>query len=152
MREKEVYMDDRFVMTLERVCQLFRTCPDPNKREKEHGWSVKEVLGHLLDSLSNNHQRLLRYVPQGNLLLPGYDQELFVRRANYAAFDYSTLLTLWYAYNQLFLHMVANVPAEDLTSTVTVGERPAITLLQLVLGYFAHMEVHEKQVRRIIAA
>jgi hypothetical protein len=89
---KEVSMNDRFLATLERIYQMFRTCPDPNKPEKENGWSVKEVLGHLVDSLSNNHQRLMRYQPQGNLSLPGYDQELFVRRANYAAFEYSTLL------------------------------------------------------------
>jgi hypothetical protein len=48
--------------------------------------------------------------------------------------------------------MVANVPVEDLASTVMVGDRPAVTLSQLVQGYFAHMEVHEKQVRRIIVA
>jgi len=41
--------------TIERAYQLFRTCPDPAAREKGEGWSVKEILGHLVNSVNNNH-------------------------------------------------------------------------------------------------
>jgi len=58
----------------------------PEPAEKEGGWSIKEILGHLFDSAGNNHQRLLRYVKGGELKFPGYDQEEFVRRANYQEF------------------------------------------------------------------
>jgi hypothetical protein len=139
-----------YTKTLERVYQLFSTCPDPNQAESEDGWSIKQVLGHLLDSLSNNHQRLSRYVAQGDLAFPAYDQEAFVERAHYESFDFGTLLSLWYDYNRLLLHMVANIPPQDLGSTITVGDRPSLTIEELVAGYFAHIEVHERQVRRII--
>jgi hypothetical protein len=148
----EVQMDENYSKTIERVYQLFRTCPDPNRREDEHGWSIKEILGHLLDSSSNNHQRLVRYKEKDNLDFPGYDQNLFVKRANYQDFDFNFLLLLWYNYNKLLLHIIANIPAEDLHSTITVGDRPAVTIERLIKGYFGHMENHEEQIQRIMGA
>ena len=141
-----------YMQTIERIYRLISTCPDPDKREADNGWSVKEVVGHLLDSLSNNHQRLLRYNEKGNLDFPGYDQELFVERANYTAFDFNTLVSLWYNYNKLLLHIYASIPPENLDSTIKVGGRPAITIEQLMKDYFAHMENHEKQIQSIIDA
>ncbi len=39
------------------------------------GWSLKEVIGHLIDSASNNHQRFVRAATQPFLEFPGYDQD-----------------------------------------------------------------------------
>lgn len=142
-------MDQQYKKIIERVHQLFATCSDPNQRENDDGWTVKEILGHLLDSLSNNHQRLSRYIANDNLDFPAYDQEIFVQRAHYDTFDFKTLLSIWYLYNHFLLHMVDNIPTEHLTSTITIGDRPTITLKELVTDYFAHMELHEQQVRRI---
>jgi hypothetical protein len=143
-------MTTDYSKTIERVYQLFRTSPDPNRRENGEGWSVKEILGHLVDSASNNHQRLVRYVPNGTLAFPGYDQELSVLRAGYRTFDFDRLIALWYTYNHLLLHLIAAIPSGDLESTITVGERPPVTIRQLVADYFSHMENHERQALRII--
>jgi hypothetical protein len=43
------------------------------------GWSRKQVLGHLIDSASNNHQRFVRAMLADSLDFPGYDQEGSVR-------------------------------------------------------------------------
>jgi hypothetical protein len=137
---------------IERVYQLISRCPDPDKREAGGGWSIKEVVGHLLDSVSNNHQRLLRYEEKGTLIFPGYDQELFVKRANYQSFEFSTLVSLWHNYNRLLLHIYTSIPAENLGSNIKVGNRPAVTIEQLMKDYFAHMENHERQIQSIIDA
>lgn len=39
------------------------------------GWSRKQLVGHLIDSASNNHQRFVRAALEGSLEFPGYDQE-----------------------------------------------------------------------------
>ena len=48
--------------------------PAPDK------WAKKEILGHLLDSASNNHQRFVRATLQGTspFTFPGYDQNALV--------------------------------------------------------------------------
>jgi hypothetical protein len=139
--------------SIECLYQLFTTCPDPNKRESAASWSIKQIVGHLIDSVSNNHQRLSRYIPQGDLMFPAYDQNAFVRRAQYSTFDFQSLVDLWYQYNQLLLHMIENIPEKDLrSSTVTIGDHPPVTIEQLVNDYYAHIEKHERQVTRIIQA
>ena len=143
-------MNPEYEKTVERVYQMFRTCPDPDRKESAEGWSVKEILGHLVDSVSNNHQRIVRYIPKGNLNYPAYDQEQCVQRAAYQTFDLERLLALWYNYNQLLLHMIAGIPAADLGSTITIGDKPPVAIRQLIPDYFAHMENHERQARRII--
>jgi hypothetical protein len=144
-------MNPEYEKTVERVYQMFRTCPDPNRKESVEGWSVKEILGHLVDSVSNNYQRLVRYIPNGNLDFPPYDQEQNVKRANYRAFDFDQLLALWYNYNKLLLHMLAAIPEGDMGSTTTVGDKLPVALRQSIPDYFAHMENHERQARKIIA-
>jgi hypothetical protein len=144
-------MSQEYAKTVERVYQMFRTCPDPNRKESAAGWSVKEILGHLVDSVSNNYQRLVRYIPNGNLNFPPYDQEQNVKRANYQAFDFDQLLALWYSYNKLLLHMLAAIPEGDMGSTTTVGDKPPVALRQSIPDYFAHMENHERQARKIFA-
>ena len=144
-------MLDDYRAQLECMHQCFLTCPDPHAREEGRGWSVKEILGHLLDSVSNNHQRLLRYVPGSTLQFPGYDQRQFVARAHYDAFDYQQLLTLWYLHNLLLLHIFAHIPVEDTVSCIQVEDRQAITLSQLIADYFTHMEKHEQQLKRIVS-
>ena len=138
--------------TIDRIYRLLAACPNPDKREDPAGWSVKEIVGHLLDSLSNNHQRLSRYNPNGHLAFPGYEQTLFVQRAHYATFDFKTLLALWFNYNQLLLHIIDHIPPEDIQSTLTIGQRPTLTIGQLITEYFDHMENHEQQLKRIINA
>jgi hypothetical protein len=138
-----------WLQRIEKIYQLFKTCPDQNLREKGEGWSIKEILGHLFDSASNNHQRLLRYVKGGELKFPGYDQEEFVRRANYRKFEYLDLLSLWHQQNRLLLHIYDHIPEEDRESSIRVGDREAASIKRLMEDYFAHMEVHEEQVKRI---
>ena len=144
-------MDAEFMTVFERAYQLFKTCPDPHRRQAEAGWCIKEILGHLVDSVSNNYQRLQRYHPGGEIQFPGYDQEECVRRANYSTFDYPDLLNLWYTHNRILLHLCGNIPEEDLESKIKVGDNPAMSIRKLIADYFAHMVLHENQAREILA-
>ena len=38
-------------------------------------WSVKDIVGHLIDSASNNHQRFGRLQVADGLILPDYSHE-----------------------------------------------------------------------------
>ena len=48
-------------------------------------WSPKEVIGHLVDSASNNHQRFVRAQFQEDLVFPGYQQDDWVSFQRYGA-------------------------------------------------------------------
>jgi hypothetical protein len=65
------------------------------------GWSRKQVIGHLIDSASNNHQRFVRAMLQPSLDFPSYDQEGNIRVQAVQEADWVLLVSLWAAYNRI---------------------------------------------------
>ena len=111
-------------------------------------WSRKEILGHLVDSAANNHARFVQAqidAPQPLTLQP-YDQEAWVRLAGYQHLPAAELLTLWTGYNQLILHLLAQIPEAALaTACFTLNHNP-VTLRWLIDDYVLHLEHHVQQI------
>src|ERR1700740_3492187 len=63
------------------------------------GWSRKQVIGHLIDSASNNHQRFVRAALQGSVEFPGYDQDGCVGVQDVQNARWPLLVALWANYN-----------------------------------------------------
>jgi hypothetical protein len=76
------------------------------------GWSRKQVIGHLIDSASNNHQRFVRATLQGSLEFPGYDQDGCVRMQAVQQMPWPSLIALWASYNRYLAHILAHLPEE----------------------------------------
>ena len=73
-------------------------------------WTRKQLLGHLLDSAANNHQRFVR-LQQGNLAgFPGYDQEHWVAAGNYNQRPWVDLVEFWRLYNLQLASLIENIP------------------------------------------
>ena len=91
------------------------------------GWSRKQVMGHLIDSASNNHQRFVRAAQQGSLEFPGYDQEGNVRLQAPQEADWALLVSLWATYNRYLAHVIARLPASKLETVCRIGSgEPAL--------------------------
>ena len=80
-------------------------------RPKPDKWSARELLGHLIDSASNNHQRFVRAQVRDDLIFEGYDQEKWVRAQGYAEAPWAELVGLWRAYNLHLARVIDAVPA-----------------------------------------
>src|SRR5262245_14809014 len=72
---------------------------DSQSRRSSEKWSRKEVLGHLIDSASNNHQRFVRSRLQGELVFPSYAQDSWNRVQQYQSETWENLVRLWSSYN-----------------------------------------------------
>src|SRR5437667_12078673 len=77
-------------------------------------WSVKELLGHLLDSASNNHQRIVRLQIFDSIEFPFYQQEDFVRVNHYQNQSWEVLVDFWKLYNLHLVHLVENLDESKL--------------------------------------
>lgn len=120
-------------------------------------WSPRQVLGHLIDSASNNHQRFLRARFQKDLVFPGYLQEEWVEAQNYRDAPWAELVELWGLYN-LHLARVMDATPEDLLQRERrrhnfdhiafrkLPEGSPATLAYLHLDYVAHLEHHLAQI------
>jgi hypothetical protein len=114
---------------------------------KAGGWSAKQVIGHLIDSACNNHQRFVRLALEPGLVSPGYEQAEWVNLQGYASRRWTELLALWTSYNLHLAHVMAAVPAEFLANQGTVNGNP-VTLQFLMEDYVAHLGHHLRSILR----
>jgi hypothetical protein len=115
------------------------TKPAPNK------WSKKEILGHLIDSAANNHQRFMRLQLQPEIGLPGYDQDDWVRLNRYQQKPWAEIVTLWSAYNR---HLATVIESIDESTLGHVWHSPSgdITLEFIASDYERHLKHHLTQI------
>jgi hypothetical protein len=106
-------------------------------------WTLKEMIGHLIDSATNNHQRFIRLQLEAVLAFPKYDAEEWKNATKIEAFDFKTLATLWKTYNALILHLIENMNPATL-GHVWRREDKDLSLEALIHDYFAHMELHRE--------
>src|SRR5258706_10909290 len=111
------------------------------------GWSRKQVLGHLIDSASNNHQRFVRALLQDELRWPGYNQAGCVRVEHFQEFSWSNLVELWTSFNLLLAHILSRVPEAKRNTQCLIGDNPSMTLEELAEDYLVHMKHHLDQIR-----
>jgi DinB superfamily len=111
------------------------------------GWSRKQILGHLIDSASNNHQRFVRALLQDEIHLPTYDQEGCVRVERYQEMRWDELVGLRAGYNRFLAHVLSGVPETKLSTPCFIGQNPVMTLDELAVDYLHHMEHHLEQIK-----
>ena len=110
------------------------------------GWSRKQVIGHLIDSASNNHQRFVRAALQGSLEYPGYDQEGCVRLQAVQEMPWAGLIALWAGYNRYLAHIIEHLPENALQAECRIGSNNPVTLQFLAEDYLVHLVHHVQQV------
>jgi hypothetical protein len=104
-------------------------------------WTLKEMVAHLVDSASNNHQRFVRLQLEPALVFPKYDAEEWRTVTGIGPFGYADIITLWKSYNLFLLHLIESVNPAALHH-VWRKEDGDITLEALIHDYFVHMELH----------
>lgn len=120
-------------------------------------WSIKEVLGHLIDSAANNHQRFVRAQFTDDLVFPGYEQEKWVNAQKYNDEPWSDMVQLWNSYNLHLLHVIAAIPEAtlmrarirhnlDQIALNAVDKNDPTTLDYFVRDYLVHMKHHLDQI------
>lgn len=117
-------------------------------KPKADVWSVKEILGHLIDSASNNHQRFVRAQLAGELTFPEYEQNGWVASQGYQTRPWSELIDLWVVYNQHLAHVIRRIPDASANVSCRLGTHEPITLTALAQHYVGHVRHHLEQIQQ----
>jgi hypothetical protein len=120
-------------------------------------WCPAEIIGHLIDSATNNHRRFVLGQLQDDLVFPGYDQDAWVRVQCYRDAPWEELVASWRALNLRIAHVMeaAGDPArtrprhphslDRIAFSPVPEDRPA-TLGALMEDYVDHLEHHLRQI------
>jgi hypothetical protein len=114
-------------------------------------WSIKEIVGHLIDSAANNHQRFVRAQQTDELAFPGYEQDTWVRLQGYQDRPWLELIDFWAQYNHQLSHAIRRIPETALRVTCRI-DNESVTLRFLVEDYLVHLRHHLKQIEERRAA
>ena len=109
-------------------------------------WTRKEVLGHLIDSASNNHQKFVRTMAEAGLDFPGYQQDHWIAASKYNSAAWADLVSLWHAYNIHLAHIIEHVHPALLSNTINVGDHGTFTLEWIMTDYVEHLKHHLLQI------
>ena len=122
-------------------------------RPNPDDWSVKDIIGHLIDSASNNHQRFVRLQVADGLVLPDYsqDNDTWVSIQGYQESPRTELLALWRHFNLHLARVIRAVNEECIDHIWVVDEDTSITLGELMIDYLRHLKDHMRQIMELIA-
>lgn len=125
--------------------------PDPNR------WSKKEILGHLIDSAYNNHQRFVRADPPDHLRFAGYDQDEWVRRNAYRLRPAEEVVATFFTVHHHLAYVIASVRDDLLHYATSEHDFHRIAMRRVPAGeprslgfliedYLYHLVHHLRQV------
>jgi len=139
---------EEFRSILDRASREFESVSESDSSDKPgpDKWSKKEILGHLIDSAANNHQRFVRAQLSAELKMPGYEQNLWVHAQHYQGEPWENLVQLWKSYNLHILHLVSSIPERALGNYCFIGDNEPVTLQFLVQDYVRHLKHHVDQI------
>lgn len=115
---------------------------EPKELLKPGEWSSREILGHLIDSASNNHLRFVNAIVTGEVHLPSYEQEKWVMIQNYDSEPWERLILLWENSNLHLMHLIKQIPPDKLDTLCYIGQNEPMTLQELVGDYLGHLKHH----------
>jgi hypothetical protein len=125
-------------------------------RADDH-WSSKQIIGHLIDSATNNHARFVLGQLKDDLVFPGYDQDGWVGTNHYQDASWPQLVELWRAYNLHLHHVMSHADQAKLKTPCTlhtlqeiafktVPKSDPVTLEYLMKDYVDHLKHHLAQI------
>jgi len=148
-----------FRSTVVNATERLRAIPaeESARKSSPETWSIKEVLGHLIDSAANNHQRFVRAQFTDDLVFPGYEQEKWVSAQKYNEEPWLDMVQLWNSYNLHLVHVIAAIPEATLTrarirhnldqiALHPIDKNDPTTLDYFVRDYLVHLKHHLDQI------
>jgi len=119
--------------------------------------SPKQIIGHLVDSASNNHRRFVLAQLKDDLRFDGYEQDGWVDVQRYTETKWSGLVTLWEAFNLHMAWVMDTVPDAQRLRKVTdhnleavswedVQPGEPVSLDFMMRDYTGHLRNHLRQI------
>lgn len=117
--------------------------------------SIKQIVGHMVDSASNNTHRVvhLQY-RESPVEFPNYatygNNDKWIALQNYQKEEWNNLVQLWKYSHLHFIHVIQNIDPGKLNVKWDAGDGERVTLQEMVEDFPRHFELHISEIKEII--
>ncbi|MGC1390092.1 MAG: DinB family protein [Bacteroidales bacterium] len=125
------------------------------QRRNSQNRTIKQIVGHIIDSTSNNTHRIvhLQYQPSP-LIFPNYatfgNNDRWIDIQDYQNEEWSILIQLW-KYSLLhIIHVIKNVDPDMLNNEWISGPGEKVTLKAMIVDFPRHLKFHLSEIDQLI--
>lgn len=124
-------------------------------RRNSQNRTIKQIVGHMVDSASNNTHRIVHLQYQKSpLIFPYYashgNNDRWIAIQNYQQEDWSNLVQLWKYSNIHIVHVMQNINAAKLQNEWISGSNEKISLKAMVADFPRHFKLHLNEIDELI--
>ncbi len=125
-------------------------------RKNSQNRSIKQIVGHMIDSASNNTHRIIHLqYQQSPLIFPDYanfgNNDKWIAIQNYQEEKWNNLIQLWKYSNLHIIHVIVNVNVEKLGNEWTTALNKNVSLKAMILDYLSHFKLHLNEIKELIS-
>ena len=125
-----------------------------NRRNSQNR-TIRQILGHMVDSASNNTHRIVHLQYQESpLRFPNYathgNNDRWIAIQNYQHEDWNNLVMLWKYANLHIVHVIQNVDPSKLRNQWHYSDEKLISLEEGILDYLRHFKLHLDEMNELI--
>lgn len=119
--------------------------------------SIKQIVGHMIDSASNNTHRVVHLQYQKSPVeFPNYatygNNDKWITIQNYKDENWENLVQLWKYSHLHFLHVVQNINTKNLECEWLADKNEKVTLREMVEDFPRHFKLHIREIKELIEA
>lgn len=125
------------------------------ERRNGQNRNIKQILGHLIDSTSNNTHRVVHLQYQKSpFSFPNYatfgNNDRWIAIQDYQNEDWNNMIQLW-KYSLLhFCHVINSINDDKLENEWIAGPERNITLRAMIIDFLPHLKLHLKEIDDLI--
>ncbi|MCP4310793.1 MAG: DinB family protein [Bacteroidetes bacterium] len=125
------------------------------KKRNSQGRTVKQIVGHMVDSASNNTHRIVHLQYQESpISYPDYanlgNNDRWITIQNYQEEDWVLLVSLWSAVNRHIAHVIGQVDDKKMEAVWVSALGEEITLKEMVDDFPGHFRLHLDEIEALI--
>jgi len=125
------------------------------KRVNSQNRSIRQIIGHMVDSATNNTHRIIHmHYQKSPVTYPDYanlgNNDRWIAIQNYQEEDWGDLVRLWAAVNRHMVHLIAQVDESKLNQIWISALKDRITLKEMIIDYPMHFKLHLNEISALI--
>jgi len=126
-----------------------------SNRHNSQNRTIKQIVGHMIDSASNNTHRIVHLQYQTiPLVFPDYanlgNNDRWIAIQNYQNENWTDLVQLWKFTNLHIVHVINNVNPVKLDNTWLSALNEEVSLRNMIVSYLSHFELHLREIEALI--